>query len=152
LDDLKEIKTMMTEGKIVLDKAIINHDFEEALNIFTKAINKSNSSNQTSQTNQLHHLRGQCYFKLKQFEQAEKDFQEAILMSDDKSKLLFYSSLGKCKMQLALKDPVHVPPLSFSTKKPSNASKKFWNSATERMEKPSSTWESFTGRLRITQR
>lgn len=108
LDDLKEIKTLMSEGKIVLDKAIINHDLEEALDIFNRAINKINSSNQTSQSNQLYHLRGQCYFKLKQFEQAERDFQEAILMSDEKSKPLFYSSLGRCKMQLAQKDPPHV--------------------------------------------
>jgi tetratricopeptide (TPR) repeat protein len=70
-------------------------------------------------------MRGLCHFKLQQFEQAEKDFQEAILMSDEKSKVLFYHSLGKCKVQLAIKDPIIVRLLLFSMKRQSSASKKY---------------------------
>jgi len=91
------------------------------------------------QTNQLFHMRGQCYFKLKQYEMAEKDFQEAILISDDKNKIIFYNSLGKCKMAMAQKDPSFVSFFLFSFNKLLNASKKCWNSAIEQMDKPSST-------------
>ena len=90
-------------------------------------------------TNQLFHMRGQCYFKLKQYELAEKDFQEAILISDDKNKIIFYNSLGKCKMAMAQKDSSFVNFSRFSSNKLLNASKKFWNSAIELMAKLSST-------------
>jgi len=98
----------MAEGKSILDKAILAPEVEDALSIFNRAIGKASNNSQVPQVNQLHHLRGLCYFKLKQFELAEKDFQEAILMSDDKSKVAIYHSLGKCKMQLAHKDPLIV--------------------------------------------
>lgn len=70
-------------------------------------------------------MRGLCYFKLKQYDFAEKDFQEAILISDDKSKIIFYNSLGKCKMAMAQKDPNAVIIMLFSSNKQSSASKKF---------------------------
>lgn len=89
--------------------------------------------------NQLYHMRGLCFFKLKQYEPAEKDFQEAILISDDKSKAVFYNSLGKCKMAMAAKDSNMVKILLFSSNKQSSASKRFWNSAIELMEKLFST-------------
>ena len=63
---------------------------------------------QVPHVHMIYHLRGQCHFKLKQHEKAEKDFQEAILMSDEKSKGPIYHSLGKCKVQLAFKDPIYV--------------------------------------------
>ncbi len=75
LDDLKEVKALMAEGKTALDKANTPHEIEEALNTFHKAISKTNANNQISQANQLYHLRGLCHFKLRQFEQAEKDLQ-----------------------------------------------------------------------------
>ncbi len=75
--------------------------------------------------NQLYHMRGLCYFKLKQYELAEKDFQEAILISDDKSKIIFYNSLGKCKMAIAQKDPNAVIFVLFSFNRRSNAFRKF---------------------------
>ena len=65
----------MAEGKSILDKAIIPPEIQDALAIFNKAIIKASNNNQVPQVNQLYHLRGLCYFKLKQFEQAEKDFQ-----------------------------------------------------------------------------
>ena len=95
------------------------------MNMFNKAISKANNNNQVPQVNQLYHMRGLCHFRLNQFEQAEKDFQEAILMSDEKSKVVFYHSLGKCKVQLAQKDPIVVKNYLFSMNKLSNASKKF---------------------------
>jgi tetratricopeptide (TPR) repeat protein len=117
-DELKEIKNYMTEGKAMLDKAVGTAEIEEALGLFNKAISKASVNTQVPQVNQLYHLRGQCHFRLGQHEQAEKDFQEAILMSDDKNKGPFYQSLGKCKMQLALKDPIVVPIPLRSMNKP----------------------------------
>ena len=108
MDELREIRNLMAEGKNLLEKAVHTQEIEDALNIFNRAIAKASNNSQVPQVNQLHHQRGLCYFKLKQFELAEKDFQEAILMSDDKNKLAIYHSLGKCKMQLALKDPLIV--------------------------------------------
>ena len=101
------MKALMNEGKTLLDRAVIASDIEDALKVFDRAISR-NSNSQFPQANQLMHLRGQCHFRLRQFEQAEKDFQEAILISDDKNKVTFYNSLGKCKMQLALKDSLLV--------------------------------------------
>lgn len=59
------------------------------------------------------------------------------MVSDDKSKPLFYNSLGKCKMQLALKDPAIVHLILFSMKRPSNALKRSYSSAIEAMERRS---------------
>jgi hypothetical protein len=46
------------------------------------------------------------------------------MVSDDKSKPLFYNSLGKCKMQLALKDSAIVNFILLSTKRLSNVLKR----------------------------
>lgn len=37
--------------------------------------------------------------KLKRYDRAERDFQQAISMSDDKAKIELYNSLGKCKLE-----------------------------------------------------
>ena len=108
LDDLKEIKGYMSEGKMLMEKAVTNSEIEEALGIFNRALAKVGGGSQMPQINQLYHMRGQCHFKLKQYDLAEKDFQEAILISDDKSKVVFYNSLGKCRAQMAYKDPAMV--------------------------------------------
>lgn len=136
----------MAEGKAIFDRAITNQDIDDALAVFNKALAKSTSSNQISQSNQLYHLRGLCYFRLRQFEQAEKDFQEAVMVSDDKSKPVFYNSLGKCKMQLALNDPAVVSLSLFSTNKRSNALKRCFSSAIEVTARPSSILGWFTER------
>ena len=39
---------------------------------------------------------------------AEKDFQEAISISDDKSKIQFYNSLGKCKVEMSVYDKTYL--------------------------------------------
>jgi hypothetical protein len=67
LDDIKEIKTLMNEGKTILDRAVTSQDIDEALTIFNKALTKSTSTNQISQANYLYHMRGLCYFRLKQY-------------------------------------------------------------------------------------
>ena len=58
--------------------------------------------------NQLYHYRGLCYFRLENYESAEKDFQEAISISDDRSKVQFYNSLGKCKVAMGSEDPTYL--------------------------------------------
>ena len=108
MDELREIKGYIADGKALFDRAIMPQEIEDALGLFNKAIAKTASNNQVPQVNQLHHMRGLCHFKLQRFELAEKDFQEAILMSDEKSKQAIYHSLGKCKIQLATKDPLIV--------------------------------------------
>jgi len=75
LDDLKEFKNFLTEGKVILDKATTDLELEEALSIFNKLISKTASGSQVPHANQLYHMRGLCYFKLKRLELAEKDFQ-----------------------------------------------------------------------------
>jgi tetratricopeptide (TPR) repeat protein len=96
-------------------------------------------SAQMPHINQLYHMRGLCYFKLKLYDFAEKDFQEAILISDDKSKIIFYNSLGKCKMAIANKDPNAVTFILFSSKKQSNVFRRCWSLVIELMDKLFST-------------
>ena len=72
-------------------------------------------------------------------------------MSDDKNKVAIYHSLGKCKIQLAVKDPLIVLILLSSIKKRSNVSKKFFNSAIELMEMPSIIWDWSVENLRTLQ-
>ena len=146
LDELKEIKNYIAEGKTLLDRASLPSEIETALELFNKVILKANMSMQVPQISQLYHLRGLSQFKLNQFELAEKDFQEAILMSEEKSKGPFYHSLGKCKIQLAQKDPIIVLTFLFSMKRPSSAFRKSWTSAAELTGKPSSTWAWSTGK------
>ena len=67
LEDIKEIKTLMNEGKTILERAVTNQDIDEALAIFNKALTKATSTNQISQANHLYHMRGLCYFKIKQY-------------------------------------------------------------------------------------
>ena len=67
MDELREIRNLMAEGKNLLEKAVITQEIEDALNIFNKALTKASNNSQVPQVNQLHHLRGLCYFKLKQF-------------------------------------------------------------------------------------
>ena len=70
MDDLKEVKGYMSEGKMLLEKANDPHEIEEALGIFNKAITKIAGSPQMPHINQLYHMRGLCYFKLRQYELA----------------------------------------------------------------------------------
>ncbi len=75
MDDLKEVKGFMSEGKMQLEKAVEPREVEEALSTFNRAIAKIAGSSQVPHLNQLYHMRGLCYFRLKQYELAEKDFQ-----------------------------------------------------------------------------
>lgn len=88
------------EGKTLLDKGGQEH-LEAAVGVLTKGIAKCGLAGQPVLTNQLYHLRGLAQLKLRRFPDAEKDLQEAILSADDKSKIGFYSSLGKCRMEMA---------------------------------------------------
>lgn len=76
--------------------------------MFTSAIAKAATS-QVLFLNQIYHLKGLCEFKLKRYEKAERDFQQAITISDDKNKIELYNSLGKCKLQQALIQESDVP-------------------------------------------
>ena len=75
LDDLKQFKNYLNEAKLLLDKATTDQEVQEALSIFNKLISKANTGAQMPHANQLFHMRGQCYFKLKKLQLAEKDFQ-----------------------------------------------------------------------------
>ena len=75
--------------------------------MFSKAINRSLNA-QVLHLNHIYHYRGLCYFQLKDYDSAERDFQEAIRISDDKSKVQFYNSLGKCKVEMGTYDPTYL--------------------------------------------
>eukprot|EP00919_Chromeraceae_sp_WS-2016_P026692 GHVR01063421.1.p1 GENE.GHVR01063421.1~~GHVR01063421.1.p1 ORF type:complete len:111 (-),score=9.11 GHVR01063421.1:2573-2905(-) len=94
----------MNEGKNLYDKASTASEIEESMNLFTKAILKA-SSPHVLHLNHIFYMRGQCHMKLKHYEEAERDFQEAIAISDDKSKVLFYNVLGKCIVEMYNSDP-----------------------------------------------
>ena len=74
-DDVKEIKNSIVEAKMLFEKANSPSDVEEALMVINSAIIKATGSLQMPHMNQLYHMRGLCFFKLKQYELAEKDYQ-----------------------------------------------------------------------------
>ena len=71
------------------------------------AIDKS-ANCQGLNINNIYNFRGQAYFKLKNFEKADKDFNEAIHLSDEKSKIPFINSLGRCRIEMSNGDPILI--------------------------------------------
>lgn len=106
-EDIREVKTLLTEGKIMLDRASSELDFTEALQVFNKAILKI-SSIQVANTYLLYYYRGLCYMNLKQYVKAERDFVEGLGITDDKGKVQLFNSLGKCKSEMSIEDPSYV--------------------------------------------
>ena len=116
-EELKEVKALITEGKAHLDRGG-EEEFELAVSAFSRGLTRCGPGSQSALTNQLHHLRGLAQLRLRRFTEAEKDFQEAILTADDKSKIGFYSSLGKCRMEMAASGESNMVRLRlFRTKK-----------------------------------
>lgn len=70
---MKEIKALLIEGKIQFEKSETESDFMSTLTIFSKGISKL-ASTHLSNAYLLLYYRGLCYFKLRQFEKAERDF------------------------------------------------------------------------------
>ena len=112
-DDSKEIKLLLTEGKALYEKAKTSADYLSILLILNKGISKLTSTHITN-ANMLLYYRGLCYFNLKEYEKAEKDFNEGIsVVVDEKIKPLFYNSLGKCKFAMSEQDPLFVRIILF---------------------------------------
>lgn len=100
IDEAKEAKHYLNEGRSKLEKSRTNEGLMEAVDCFTIAIEKS-ATCQNISLNSIYNLRGQTYFKLGNFERADKDFNEAIHLSDEKGKIPYLNSLGKCKIEVS---------------------------------------------------
>lgn len=107
IDEAKEAKHYLNEGRLKLEKSKSDEGILEAIDCFNIAIEKS-SNCQGINVNNIYNMRGQAYFKLKNYEKAEKDFNEAIHHSDEKSKIPFLNSLGKCKIEMSNGEPIQI--------------------------------------------
>lgn len=67
---------------------------------FTIAIEKS-ATCQNINLNSIYNLRGQAFLRLGNYERADKDFNEAIHLSDEKSKIPYLNALGRCKIEVS---------------------------------------------------
>jgi len=100
IDEAKEAKHYLAEGRSKLEKSRTNEGLMEAVDCFTIAIKKS-ATCQNINLNSIYHLRGQAFLRLGNYERADKDFNEAIHLSDEKSKIPYLNSLGKCKIEVS---------------------------------------------------
>ena len=66
---------------MLFEKASSPTDYQAILLIMNKGISKR-SSNHISNSHLLLYYRGMCYFNLKEFEKAEKDFTEGITVTE----------------------------------------------------------------------
>jgi tetratricopeptide (TPR) repeat protein len=117
------VKNLLTDAKNIVERGSSDEDFNEALQMLNKAINKA-ASVQVSNTYHLYYYRGICYLNLKELEKAERDFIESSSLADEKGKVQIYSCLGRCKVEMAEEDPSYVNLHLFSLMKPSSVTRK----------------------------
>jgi tetratricopeptide (TPR) repeat protein len=94
---LKEAQNAFNEGKKIMNTCSSEAEIEVAIEYFTKAIDLLRLSSSYHNASKFFSSRGNAYMKVKKFEEAEKDFNNAIAQ-DGKNSSSYLNSLGKCKL------------------------------------------------------
>jgi tetratricopeptide (TPR) repeat protein len=97
---LKEAQDAFNEGKKIINTSASEADIYRAIDKFSEAIKLLREGSYTHNASKFYSSRGNAFMRIKRFEEAEKDFNNAIAQ-DGKNSSSYLNSLGKCKLEMS---------------------------------------------------